>query len=70
VFFYIGHELDWDLELALPVREIRPVSLGRFGRLGYTSWMGSGADRGSDAYRCDARFHPAERLARSRQAAA
>ena len=67
VFFYIGHELDWDLELALPAAEVEPVCLGSFGRLGYTTWMQK-ADKSADGLRRDARFHPAERVARKRQA--
>ncbi|MGA0598557.1 type VI secretion system baseplate subunit TssG [Enterovirga sp. CN4-39] len=70
VFFYLGHELDWDLELALPAREVRPVSLGRFGRLGYTTWIQKNEDAPTEGYRRDARFHPAERIARRRQATA
>jgi type VI secretion system protein ImpH len=68
VFFYLGHELDWDLELALPAREVEPVSLGRFGRLGYTTWMQRKESAPSEGYRRDARFQPAERVARRRQA--
>ncbi len=70
VFFYLGHELDWDLELALPAREVRPVSLGRFGRLGYTTWIQKKEDAPTEGYRRDARFHPAERIAKRRQASA
>lgn len=68
VFFYIGHELEWDVELALPVEAAPPARLGRLGRLGYTTWMGR-ADRGGDGdgYRRDARFHPAERAAERRR---
>ena len=67
VFFCVGDELDWDVELALPAREVRPIRLGSFGRLGYTSWMGAG-EGGDDGYRRDARFHPAERLRSRRRA--
>lgn len=66
VFLYVGHELDWDLELGVPEAEVSPVSLGRFGRLGYTTWMLKPEKRGGD-YRRDARFSPAERMARSRR---
>lgn len=66
VFFYVGHELDWDLELALPTRAVEPVSLGRFGRLGYTTWMQKKSD--ADGYRRDARFSPADRMAERRKA--
>lgn len=60
VFFYLGAELDWELELALPVASVRQVRLGTDGRLGYTSWIGV-TDR-QQQYRRDARFQPAERL--------
>ncbi|MCJ2081718.1 type VI secretion system baseplate subunit TssG [Methylobacterium sp. J-090] len=64
IFFYLGDELDCDVELALPVAAVAPVSLGRFGRLGYTSWIGPAAPGAGDGFRRDARFHPAERAAR------
>lgn len=68
VFLYLGHELDWDLELALPTEAVLPVRLGGFGRLGYTTWMTSAtADKAAGGYRQDARFHPAERLADKRR---
>ncbi len=70
VFFHVGHELDWDLELALPAAEAEPVRLGRSGRLGYTSWMGREPGPAPGGHRRDARFSPAERVARSRAASA
>ena len=71
VFFHMGDEFEWDVELGLPERAVRPVSLGQFGRLGYTSWMtGSEAASTAEGYRLDARFHPAERVAERRRAEA
>jgi len=69
VFFYIGDQLDWEVELALPSREVEPVKLGSLGQLGWTTWMAPewvGLER---PYRCDARFHPADifRQKRSRR---
>lgn len=66
VFFYLGEQFEWDVELALPVSEVKPVRLGGFGNLGWTSWMAPnwGAEAGS--YRRDARFHPAERMRQKR----
>jgi type VI secretion system protein ImpH len=69
VFFYMGDQLDWEVELALPSREVEPVKLGSSGQLGWTTWMAPewvGLER---PYRCDARFHPADifRQKRSRR---
>lgn len=68
VYFYVGDELDWDVELALPARFVRPVELGTGGALGWTTWMSPNYP--PDQYRCDARFNPAERLRRERRARA
>jgi type VI secretion system protein ImpH len=61
VFFYIGNELDWEVELAIPAGEVAPVKLGLGGRLGWTSWV-SPNWASTDEYRCDARFHLTERM--------
>ena len=61
VFLYIGDELDWDVELAIPAGEVKPVRLGQAGRLGWTSWV-SPNWTSTEEYRCDARFHLTERL--------
>jgi len=63
VFFYIGEQLDWEAELALPAGEAAPMRLGSFGQVGWTSWL-SPNWTAKDAYRADARFHPAERVHR------
>ena len=39
VFFYIGEQLDWEVELAIPAGAVEPIRLGRFGQLGWTTWM-------------------------------
>lgn len=67
VFFYVGHELDWELELALPAHAVEPIRLGQFGRLGYTSWMQMKSDEPAEGFRRDARFSPAERVAARRK---
>jgi type VI secretion system protein ImpH len=68
VFFYIGEELDWDLELAIPTGEITPVSLGKGAKLGWTSWMSPDwSDPGE--LRADARFHVVDRMADARASA-
>jgi type VI secretion system protein ImpH len=66
VFFYIGEQLEWDVELAIPAGAIEPVRLSRFGQLGWTSWMAPNWSQTDRAYRCDARFHPAEILKQRR----
>jgi type VI secretion system protein ImpH len=66
VFFYLGEQLDWDVELAIRAGAVKPVRLGRFGRLGWTTWMAPNWTRTDETIRCDARFHPAERLKRKR----
>lgn len=67
VFYHLGDELDWELELALPTRAVEPVRLGRSGQLGYTSWMMGRPDPSATGLRRDARLHPAERM-RARRA--
>jgi type VI secretion system protein ImpH len=66
VFFYNGEQLDWDAELAIPSGAAEPIRLGRFGQLGWTSWMAPNWTS-SEAYRRDARFHPAERMGHKRR---
>lgn len=61
VFFYVGDELDWDVELAIPSGEVKPVRLGQTGRLGWTTWI-SPNWASTDEYRSDARFHLVDRL--------
>lgn len=36
---YVGHEFGWDLRLELKEDQVTPMSLGRHGRLGWTSWL-------------------------------
>ena len=61
VFFYNGEQLDWDAELAIPAGAAEPIRIGRFGQLGWTTWMAPNWTS-TEAYRRDARFHPAERM--------
>jgi type VI secretion system protein ImpH len=69
VFFYIGDQLDWEVELAIPAGSVQAMRLGGFGRLGWTTWMAPNW-ASDETYRCDARFHPAERMRQKRQQAA
>mgnify|MGYP003867160149 CR=1 FL=1 len=57
---YVGDELAWTLELALPARAARPVSLDRRTRLARDSWLHrpSSARAGT----CRLRLDPARRL--------
>jgi type VI secretion system protein ImpH len=66
VFFYNGEQLDYDVELAIPAGAAEPMRLGRFGQLGWTSWMAPNW-ASKEAYRRDARFHPAERMKNKRE---
>jgi len=36
---YVGLEFGWDLRLSLKASQVKPCQLGRFGRLGWTSWL-------------------------------
>ncbi|HEY8064117.1 MAG TPA: type VI secretion system baseplate subunit TssG [Methylosinus sp.] len=77
LFFYVGDELDWDVELALPARCVEPIRLtsgsaaGSAGgaRLGWTSWLVDESASKKDGYRADARFQPAERKRHEREKA-
>jgi type VI secretion system protein ImpH len=66
VFFYNGEQLDWDTELAIPAGAAEPIRIGRFGQLGWTTWMAPNWTS-MEAYRRDARFHPAERMKHKRR---
>ena len=68
VFFYSGEQLEYDVELAIPAGAAEPIRLGRFGQLGWTTWMAPNWTS-SEAYRRDARFHPAERMRHKRKRA-
>lgn len=69
VFFYVGEQLDWDVELAIAAGAVAPVKLGEFGQLGWTTWM-SPNWTSKERYRTDSRFHPAERVKQKRRAKA
>ncbi len=66
VFFYNGEQLDWDAELAIPSGATEPARLGRFGQLGWTTWMAPNWTS-TEKFRRDARFHPAERMKHKRR---
>lgn len=60
--FYLGESFEWDVEPALPARDVVPIRLGKTGRLGWTTWLAPAVDPTSDLYRADARFNLAERV--------
>lgn len=66
ITFYVGETLDYEVELALPIRAIEPIRLGGFGAVGWTSWLAPDRSR-PDGYRCDAQFNPADILRQKRQ---
>lgn len=68
VFFYIGEELDWDVEVTIPCSDASGMRLGQSGRLGWTSWVSPNWAVEPGARRSDARLHLAERVARKRRA--
>lgn len=55
VRFYVGDELDWDVNLILKREEIPPLRLGEEGRLGWTTWL-TAPSRARDAD--DLRLNP------------
>jgi type VI secretion system protein ImpH len=65
VFFYIGAELEWDMEIALPAAKVTATQLGVSGALGWTTWMAP--NYAAKEYVCDARFSPVERVANRRR---
>ena len=69
VYFYIGDQLDWDVELALPAGSVQADQAWELWSTRWTTWMAPNwADQ--EAYRCDARFHPADRMRQKRRQAA
>lgn len=42
---YVGFELAWDAQLVLRREEVPATRLGSYGQLGWTTWLGTPADR-------------------------
>jgi len=61
--------LAWEVELAIPAGKVEPMRLSQFGQLGWTSWMSPKWAGEQEAYRRDARFHPADILKQKRERA-
>ena len=53
---YVNFELDWDLRLVLLRAEVPQARLGKYGRLGWTTWLGKREPRSRDAD--DLRLNP------------
>lgn len=69
VLFYLGEAIEWDVEIALPEREARPMRLGQSGAIGWTSWLAPKTTPETEMReRIDARFDVAERV-KARRAA-
>ena len=60
VYFYLGNTFIYDVEIGIPEQQTRPVQLGSFGRLGWTSWMKRPDADAGNILRWDCRFHPSE----------
>ena len=60
VEFYLGSVFIYDIALGLAQSEAKPMQLGAFGRLGWTSWLGKSPGSSPEELRWDCRFHPAE----------
>lgn len=52
VRFYLGFELDWDLQLRLTSAQVPPLRLGRTGRMGWTAWLGTRLGAGAAGDLC------------------
>jgi len=61
IFFYIGHQFEYDVQLSLPANQVPPARLGETGQLGWTAWMSPDTDQPDDVHRSDAVFQPMER---------
>ncbi|GAB5377187.1 MAG: type VI secretion system baseplate subunit TssG [Acuticoccus sp.] len=58
IAFYLGDELDWDVELALPTALAPATTLGQSGRLGWTGWVTPQHPGETRPVLADARFRP------------
>ena len=61
IYFYIGHEFEYDVQLSLPAREAPSAQLGQSGQLGWTAWSAPTQERPEDLFLEDAVFQPMER---------
>lgn len=61
IFFYIGHQFEYEIELSLPANQVPAARLGQTGQIGWTAWAAPDTDQPDDVYRNDAVFQPMER---------
>lgn len=61
VFFYLGHRVEYDVELLLPAKLAPAAQLGVSGQLGWTAWVAPKAAAEDGQYLADARFDLSER---------
>lgn len=60
VEFYVGEAFIYDVALGLEESHVKPMQLGSFGRLGWTSWVTVNEAKTRPVARWDCRFYPAE----------
>ena len=58
--FYVGNMMMYDVAIGLPEQEAKPLQVGGFGRLGWTSWLTKKTSQDPQKTRWDCRFYPAE----------
>ncbi len=65
LFFYLGHQIECEVELALRADKAPPVQLGASGQLGWSSWLPEKSDKAQEGlYVRDAHYNPMEYRAR------
>lgn len=62
IFWYLGHEVEVEIAPALPADQVRGMTLGKSGALGWTGWMAPPAGQ-PGSYRSDAVFASEHRTA-------
>ena len=60
IVFYTGDSFMHDIEIGIAETETKPVRIGQFGRLGWTSWLNPQVSIDAQKTRWDCRFHPSE----------
>lgn len=60
LFFYLGHQIEFEVELALRADQAPSMKLGEAGQLGWSSWLPASSDDQKERYLRDAHFSPME----------